>query len=180
MPAKKLKKPVAKPKAATQNKKAVAKPARIAASAKTYKIYVESSAFFPVNSSDGYIDHFQDGRHSAVAGKSMAAPVIVPVKAKLKSISIHYTNTTGNTPLAFFLRKHTDRHSPSGEIEMSFISLPPATLPPDNYLTVTDNSFPDGNIIQDKFLHYLEIAGTGDFGAAGRVTVRGMSLVYTY
>lgn len=188
MPAKNNKKPAKKPavtakkKAPAPAKKSVAQkkwgPALVAA--KTYKVYIESCAFFPMNSSDGYVDHFQDGRHAAVAGRSLAAPVMIPVKAKLKSISIHYTNTTQNTPIAFFLRKHADRHSPSGEIEMSFINLPPATLPPDNYLTVTDSSFPDGNTIQDKFLHYLEVSGTGDFGAAGRITVRGMSLLYTY
>lgn len=188
MPAKNAKKPVKKIAVVPKKKGAVAakktaaakKPALLPAAAKTYKVYIESCAFFPMNSSDGYVDHFQDGRHAAVAGRSLAAPVVVPVKAKLKSISIHYTNTTKNTPIAFFLRKHADRHSPSGEIEMSFINLPPMALPPDNYLTVTDSTFPDGNVIQDKFLHYLEVSGTGDFGAAGRITVRGMSLIYTY
>lgn len=188
MPAKNTKKPARKAAIALKKKvpvvtkkSAVArKPAPVPAAAKTYKVYIESCAFFPMNSSDGYVDHFQDGRHAAIAGRSLAAPVVVPVKAKLKSISVHYTNTTKNTPIAFFLRKHTDRHSPSGEIEMSFINLPPTLLPPDNYLTVTDSTFPDGNVIQDKFLHYLEVSGTGDFGAAGRITVRGMSLVYTF
>ncbi|MFM9909342.1 MAG: hypothetical protein ACKVOW_08335, partial [Chitinophagaceae bacterium] len=79
-----------------------------------------------------------------------------------------------------FLRKHADRHSPSGEIEMSFINIPPGVLPPDNYLTVTDTTFPDGGLIKDKFLHYLEVSGTGDYGAGGKITIRGVSLVYTY
>jgi hypothetical protein len=147
---------------------------------KSYTVYIESTAFFPLNSSDSYIDLYQDGRHSAVAGKSLATPVVLPVGASLKSISIHYTNSTPNAVLSFFLRKHADRQSPSGEIEMSFISLPPGVLPPNNYLTVTDTSFPDGGIIQDRFLHYVEIPGTGDFGTGGIFTVRGMSLVYTY
>lgn len=145
-----------------------------------HKLYIESAAFFPANSSDGYVDHFQDGRRTAVANRALVTPIVIPVGAVLKSISIHYTNSTTEAPLAFFLRKHQDRHSPSGEIEMSFISLPPGILPPDNYLTVTDTSFPDAGVIQDKFLHYLEISGTGDFGAEGKRTVRGVSLVYQY
>ncbi|MEO5594237.1 MAG: hypothetical protein ABIR15_18730 [Chitinophagaceae bacterium] len=147
---------------------------------KANTIYIESTAFFPPSSADGYVDLFQDGRRTAVAGKSLSTAIVLPVGAVLKSISIHYKNTTPNTVLSFFLRKHADRHSPSGEIEMSFINLPPTSLPPDNYLTVTDTSFPDGGVIQDRFLHYIEIPGTGDFGAGGLFTVRGVSLVYTY
>ncbi|HTL06974.1 MAG TPA: hypothetical protein VL307_01910 [Chitinophagaceae bacterium] len=147
---------------------------------KKHTLYIESAAFFPPNSADGYVDLFQDGRRTAVAGRSLSTAIVLPVGAVLKSISIHYTNTTPNPVLSFFLRKHADRHSPSGEIEMSFINLPPAVLPPDNYLTVTDTTFPDGGVIQDRFLHYLEIPGTGDFGAGGRFTVRGASVVFLY
>jgi len=145
-----------------------------------HKIYIESAAFFPANSSDGYVDHFQDGRRSAVANRGLLTAIVLPVGAVIKSMTIHYTNSTRETPIAFFLRKHQDRHSPSGEIEMSFINLPPGVLPPDNYLSVTDTTFPDGGVIQDKFLHYLEVSGTGDFGAEGRRTVRGVSMVYVY
>jgi hypothetical protein len=145
-----------------------------------YTIYIESSAFFPLNSTDGYIDLFQQGRHAAVAGQSLATPIVLPVGAVLKSFSIHYTNSTKDNILAFFLRKHADRHCPSGEIEMSFISLPPGTLPPDNFLTATDTTFPDGGPIKNKYLHYLEVPGTGDFGAQGKRTIRGISLVYSY
>ncbi len=147
---------------------------------KTATVYIGPSAFFPGNSENGYIDLFQEGRCTALPNKDLYAPVILPVGATLSSISIHYINTTANPALCLFLRLHADRVSPSGEIEMSFISLPPASLPPDNFLTVTDNSFPDSNIIQDRFLHYLEIQGTGDFGGAGKVTVRGVSLTYVY
>ena len=86
---------------------------------------------------------------------------------------------TAQSPYAVFLRKHADRHSPSGEIEMSFISLPNTLLAPDNYLTETDTTFPNSGVIQDRFLHYLEIP-TGDYGAAGRITIRGVSLVYKF
>jgi len=147
---------------------------------KSYTVYIGPSAFFPGNSEYGYVDLFQDGRCTAVPNRDLYTPIVVPVGATLNSISIHYINTTANPVLCLFLRLHADRVSPSGEIEMSFINLPPASLPPDNYLTVTDNSFPDGNVIQDRFLHYLEIQGTGDFGAAGKVTVRGVSFTYTY
>jgi hypothetical protein len=147
---------------------------------KRHTIYIESAAFFPLNSSSGYIDHFQDGRCAAVAGSDLSVALPIPVGAALKSISIHYMNTTTNTVIAFFLRKHANRHSPSGEIEMSFINLPPGTLPPDNYLTVTDTTFPDGEIIQDKFLHYISIPGTGDFPDGSKLTVRGVSLVYDF
>lgn len=149
------------------------------ANVKTWKVYIESAAFFPENSADGYVDHFQSGRNTIVPDRMMAAPIILPVGAKLQSISIHYTNTTSSSKLAFFLRKHADRHSPSGEIEMSFIDLPNTSLPPDNYLTVTDTSFPNSGVIQDKFLHYIEVP-TGDWGAGGRVTIRGVSLVYKF
>ena len=145
-----------------------------------HKIYIESAAFFPANSADGYVDHFQDGRRSAVANRGLSTAIILPVGAVIISMTIHYTNSTTETPIAFFLRKHQDRHSPSGEIEMSFINLPPGILPPDNYLSVTDTTFPDGGVIQDKFLHYLEVSGTGDFGKEGRRTVRGVSIVYVY
>ena len=145
-----------------------------------HKIYIESAAFFPANSADGYVDHFQDGRRSAVANRGLSTAIVLPVGAVIKSMTIHYTNSTTETPIAFFLRKHQDRHSPSGEIEMSFINLPPGILPPDNYLSVTDTTFPDGGVIQDKFLHYLEVSGTGDFGKEGRRTVRGVSIVYVY
>ncbi|MFM2362090.1 MAG: hypothetical protein RLZZ316_992 [Bacteroidota bacterium] len=143
-------------------------------------LYIESCAFFPANSSDGYVDNFQDGRHSAVPNRTLLTPIIVPVGAVLSAIRIHYTNTTATTPIALFLRKHADRHSPSGEIEMSFINLPNTALPPDNYLTVVDTSFPDAGKIKDRFLHYLEIPGTGDFGAGGRITIRGVSIVYKF
>jgi len=147
---------------------------------KSYTVYIGPSAFFPGNSEYGYIDLFQEGRCTAVPNRDLYTPIVVPVGATLTSISIHYINTTANPVLCLFLRLHADRVSPSGEIEMSFINLPSGSLPPDNYLTVTDNSFPDGNVIQDRFLHYLEIQGTGDFGAAGKVTVRGVSFTYTY
>ncbi len=120
---------------------------------KRYTIYIESAAFFPANSADGYVDLFQDGRRTATPGKSLSTAIIVPVGAVLKSISIHYTNSTSSPVLSFFLRKHADRVSPSGEIEMSFINLPPGVLPPDNYLTVTDTTFPNAGVIQDRFLH---------------------------
>jgi hypothetical protein len=145
-----------------------------------HRIYIEACAFFPANSSDGYVDHFQDGRRSAVPNRGLLTPIVLPVGATIKAMTIHYTNSTGSSPIAFFLRKHRDRHSPSGEIEMSFINLDPGVLPPDNYLSVTDTTFPDGGVIQDKFLHYLEVSGTGDFGAEGRVTVRGVSIDYLY
>ncbi|MDH7464007.1 hypothetical protein QEG73_22080 [Chitinophagaceae bacterium 26-R-25] len=147
---------------------------------KRHTIYIESAAFFPLNSATGYVDHFQDGRCAAAAGGDLSVALPIPVGAILKSISIHYMNTTTNTVIAFFLRKHANRHSPSGEIEMSFINLPPGTLPPDNYLTVTDTTFPDAGVIQDKFLHYISIPGTGDFPGGSKLTVRGVSLVYDF
>lgn len=174
-----VKKPTAK-KAALQRsapKKAMA--AAVPSTARKYTLYIESCAFFPANSADGYVDLFQEGRHALTPDKSLMAPVVIPVGAKLLSISIHYMNTTTEPVMGIFLRKHANRHSPSGEIEMSFISLTPGTLPPDNFLTVTDDSFPDGNIIQDKFLHYIEIGRTGDFGKDGKRTIRGISLVYS-
>lgn len=146
---------------------------------KKWKIYIESCGFFPTNSSEGYVDLYQSGRHAAVPGAYLLAPLPLPVGAKLISISIHYTNTTNKGQLAFFLRKHADRHCPSGEIEMSFIDLPNASLPPDNYLTVTDATFPDGGVIGDRYLHYISIP-TGDWGAGGKATVRGVSLEYNF
>lgn len=147
---------------------------------KTNTLYIESSAFFPLVSQSGYIDLFQDGRCAESAGNTLSTPVVLPVGAVLTSVSIHYMNTTSSTVIAFFLRKHADRHSPSGETEMSFITLPPGTLPPDNYLTVTATAFPDGGVIQDRFLHFIEVPSTGNWGDGGRLTVRGISLVYNY
>lgn len=143
-------------------------------------IYIHHSAFQPVNSSDGVVDNFQSGRHTAIANKSLSAPIILPVGAKIKSMSIHYTNSTTTNPMAVFLRLHSERVAPSGEIEMSFINMPPGVLPPDNFLTVVDTTFPDSGLIKDKYLHYVEINGTGNFGAGGKVTIRGVSIKYTY
>jgi hypothetical protein len=147
---------------------------------KKHTIYIESSAFGALNSADGYIDNFQDGRHTATPNRSLVTPIVLPVGAVIKSMSIHYMNTTSSNVMAVFLRKHADRHSPSGEIEMSFITLPNSTLPPDNYLTVTDTTFPVGGVVEDRFLHYLEVNGTGNFGADGKITVRGVSISYVY
>lgn len=147
--------------------------------ARKTKVYIHASAFLPLNSAEGYTDLFQSGRRSNTQDGNLAAPIPLPVGAKLLSLSIHYTNSTSQNKLAIFLRLHQDRHSPSGEIEMSFINLPNTPLPPDNYLTVTDTSFPNSGVIQDKFLHYLYIP-TGDWGAGGSVSVRGVSLVYSY
>jgi hypothetical protein len=174
--AKKTAKPIAR---TTLAKPIPIKPADLKSSAKTWRIYIESAAFFPTNSAEGYVDNYQSGRHAATPGAYLLTALPIPVGAKLKSISIHYTNTTSQSHLAFFLRKHADRHSPSGEIEMSFIDLPNTALPPDNYLTVTDTSFPNSGVIQDRFLHYISIP-TGDWGGGGRVTVRGLSLVYIF
>ena len=151
-----------------------------APAAKKHTIYIHHSAFQPTQSVNGVIDNFQSGRHTAVPDRSLAAPIILPVGAKIKSMSIYYTNSTGNTPIATFLRLHVDRHCPSGEIEMSFFGLAPGVLPPDNYLTLTDTTFPDGGLIKKNYLHYLEINGTGNFGAGGILSVRGASITYTY
>jgi hypothetical protein len=67
---------------------------------KKHTVYIESAAFFPPNSADGYVDLFQDGRRTAVAGRSLSTAIVLPVGAVLKSISIHYFNST---PIPFFL-----------------------------------------------------------------------------
>ncbi len=174
------KKAVATKAAKTAKRNTIPKKKSPVPLSKKHTIYIESSAFLPLNSTDGYVDLFQQGRHAAVSGQSLAAPIVLPVGAVIKSFSIHYTNSTNDNVLAFFLRKHADRHCPSGEIEMSFISLSPGTLPPDNYLTVTDTTFPGGGVVKNKYLHYLEVPGTGNFGAAGIRTIRGVSIVYNY
>ncbi len=140
MPAKK-KKAAAKAKKVTVKKSVTVKAKSAKTSAiggitfplpikKATTVYIESAAFFPGNSSDGYVDLFQDGRRTAVAGRSLSTAVVIPAGATLNSISVHYTNSTPNPVMAVFLRKHADRHSPSGEIEMSFISLPPGMFCP--------------------------------------------------
>jgi hypothetical protein len=147
---------------------------------KMYTVYIGASAIFPMNSEDGWTDLFQEGRCTAVPNRDLHTPIVIPVGATLNSLSIHYINTTANPVLCLFMRLHADRFSPSGECEMSYINLPPAILPEFSYPTVTDDSFPDSNIIQDRFMHYLELHGTGDFGAAGKITIRGISYTYTF
>jgi hypothetical protein len=143
-------------------------------------LYMESAAFMPLNSTDGYIDNFHDGRHTATPNRSLVVPIMLPVGGVIQSLSIHYVNTTSANVIAMFLRKHADRVSPSGEIEMAFITLPSGFLLPDNYLTATHTNFSAGGIIEDRFLHYLEIPGTGDFGTDGKITIRGISINYQY
>jgi hypothetical protein len=177
----KSKKPVKKIVVKKANKKSAVKTTpSIAVRPKTHTLYIESTAFNALNSADGYVDNFQNGRHTAMPNQSLVAPIVLPVGAVLRSLSIHYMNTSTASVRALFLRKHADRVSPSGEIEMSFITLPNGDQTPENYLTVTDDGFPDGGRIRDRFLHYLEIQGTGDFGADGKVTIRGISINYTY
>ncbi|MEO5682435.1 MAG: hypothetical protein ABIQ88_07315 [Chitinophagaceae bacterium] len=181
----KAKKAVPKKAAPAKKKSVVAKrgipiPKFPLPAKKKYTVYIGQSAFFPQNSENGYIDLFQEGRCTAIPNRDLHTPIVVPVGATLNSISIHYINTTANPVLCLFLRLHADKFAPSGTVEMSFINMPPAILPPNNYPTVTDTTFADGNIIQDRYLHFLEIHGTGDFGAAGKITVRGVSFTYTY
>jgi hypothetical protein len=141
-------------------------------------LYVDSSFFFPGTSDQGYVDDFQRGRYTKTPNNILQAPVLLPVGAKIITITMYYMNTTSEPMMFIFLKKHIDHHAPSGEVEVSFESMPPGTLAPDNFLEKEVNHFDNLGVIKDKYLYFIQIAATGKPDETNIRTVRGMRIEY--
>jgi hypothetical protein len=146
----------------------------------TYVLYIDSSFFFPGESGDGYADDFQSGRYAIDSNKALQAPIILPVGATIKSVTIYYKNTsTDSMPIAI-LKKHIDHHCFSGEVEVSLDNCPAGSSIPDNYLEKFINHFDAGGVILDKYLYFIQVFNTGMLDGGLWRTLRGIRLEYVY
>lgn len=156
------------------------KPAPILRDKGSHVLYVDSRFFFPAESSLGYIDHFQEGRQTLVPGTALVAALPLPVNAVMKSVTVYYKNTSAEDMQFFILKKSIDHHCPSGEVEVTIDFLPPATLPPDDFVAKFIDHFDAGGLIKDKYLYFIEVYGTGKPSDKDVRLLRGISIDYTY
>jgi hypothetical protein len=143
-------------------------------------VYIDSRFFFPGDSSLGYIDHFQEGRQTLTPGTSLVAALPLPVGAVMRSVTVYYKNTGTEDMQFFILKKSIDHHCPSGEVEVTIDFLPPATLPPDDFVAKFIDHFDAGGLIKDKYLYFIEVYGTGKPSEKDVRLLRGISIDYTY
>lgn len=146
----------------------------------THVLYVDSRFFFPGDSSLGYIDHFQEGRQTVTPGTGLVAALPLPVNAVMKSVTVYYKNTSTEDMQFFILKKSIDHHCPSGEVEVTIDFLPPATLPPDDFVAKFIDHFDAGGLIKDKYLYFIEVYGTGKPSEKDVRLFRGIRIEYTY
>lgn len=145
-----------------------------------HTIYIDSRFFFPGDSSLGYIDHFQEGRQTVLAGTALVAALPLPVNTVLRSVTVYYKNTGKEDMQFFILKKSIDHHCPSGEVEVTIDFLPPATSAPDNFVSKFIDHFDAGGLIKDKYLYFIEVYGTGKVSEEDTRLLRGISIDYTY
>ena len=148
--------------------------------AKKHVLFVDSSFFFPAVSADGYSDEGQAGRRILAPNKVLQAPLLLPVKAKMLSITIYYKNTTSDQMQVVILKKHIDHHAPSGEVEVSIDFCPPATLAPDNFVSKVINHFDAAGVIKDKYLYFIQVINTTRTDATQHRFLRGIRIEYQY
>ena len=182
---KKVAKKAPPPKAAAPKKavKTVSKASKTAPGLRikgTHVLYVDSRFFFPGDSSLGYIDHFQEGRQTVTPGTGLVAALPLPVNAVIKSVTVYYKNTSTEDMQFFILKKSIDHHCPSGEVEVTIDFLPPATLPPDDFVAKFIDHFDAGGLIKDKYLYFIEVYGTGKPSEKDVRLLRGIRIEYTY
>lgn len=182
---KKVAKKAPPPKAVAPKKavKTVSKASRTAPGLRikgTHVLYVDSRFFFPGDSSLGYIDHFQEGRQTVTPGTGLVAALPLPVNAVMKSVTVYYKNTSTEDMQFFILKKSIDHHCPSGEVEVTIDFLPPATLPPDDFVAKFIDHFDAGGLIKDKYLYFIEVYGTGKPSEKDVRLLRGIRIEYTY
>jgi hypothetical protein len=143
-------------------------------------VYVDSRFFFPADSSLGYIDHFQEGRQTVTPGTGLVAALPLPVNAVIRSITVYYKNTSTEDMQFIILKKSIDHHCPSGEVEVTIDFLPPASLPPDDFVAKYIDHFDAGGLIKNKYLYFVEVYGTGKPSEKDVRLLRGISIDYTY
>lgn len=156
------------------------KPAPLVRSKGAHTVYVDSRAFFPADSSLGYIDHFQEGRQTVTATTALVAPLALPVNAVIRSVTVYYKNTGVEDMQFFILKKSIDHRCPSGEVEVTIDFLPPAAVPPDDYAAKLIDHFDAGGLIKDKYLYFIEVYGTGKPTEQDVRLLRGVKIEYNY
>jgi len=67
-------------------------------------LYVDSCFFFPGDSEHGYLDDFQGGRYTRVANQMLQAPILLPVGAKIITITMYYKNTSSEPMMVTYLK----------------------------------------------------------------------------
>lgn len=144
-------------------------------------IYIDSSLFFPAYSADGYSDDYQAGRYpnSEDATGTLQAPIVLPVGAKINTITVYYKNTTTDDIQVNFVRKHTEHWASTEEYLISYEALSPAGIAPDYFSSVVINHFGD-NKIKEKYLYYIMISMLGKLSDTEIRTIRGLRIDYNY
>ncbi len=142
-------------------------------------MFIDSSAFFPSDSASGYTDHFQDGRYTKVKNRELVTPILLPVKARIISLTIYYKNNTSEDMHVFILKKHIDHHAGSGEVEVTIDFCNPGSLAPDDYLAKYIDHFDASGVIQADYLYYLTIGNTLRTSNTNARTLRGIRLEYS-
>lgn len=143
---------------------------------KAKSLYIDSSFFFPYNGG-GYTDHLQEGR-VAVSGNALTAPILLPVGAVMKTVTIYYKNNTQDELTVWILKYHIDHHAYSGEVEVTYEGCPGGVNPPDNFLQKVIDHFDAGGKILDKYMYHIEIGPTVKTATEERM-LRGIRIVYT-
>lgn len=156
------------------------KPSPLVRSKGAHTVYLDSRAFFPADSSLGYIDHFQEGRQTVITTTALVAPLALPVNAVIRSVTVYYKNTGVEDMQFFILKKSIDHRCPSGEVEVTIDFLPPAAVPPDDYAAKLIDHFDAGGLIKDKYLYFIEVYGTGKPTEQDVRLLRGVKIEYNY
>lgn len=170
----------AAPKKAVKAAAKTLKTAPVLRSKGAHVVYVDSRFFFPADSSLGYIDNFQEGRQTVTPGTALVAALPLPVNAVIRSVTVYYKNTGTEDMQFFILKKSIDHHCPSGEVEVTIDFLPPATLPPDDFVAKFIDHFDAGGLIKDKYLYFIEVYGTAKTSEKDVRLLRGIRIDYTY
>jgi len=146
----------------------------------SHTLYIDSSFFFPPDNTEGYIDDSQAGRYTTTLNGMLQAPLILPVGATIKAVTIYYKNTsTESMPIAI-LKKSIDHYCFSGEVEVSLDNCTPGVSVPDNYLAKLIDHFEGGGAIIDRYLYFIQVYSTGKIDEAQWRTLRGIRIDYTY
>ncbi|MFT3701551.1 MAG: hypothetical protein QM802_04240 [Agriterribacter sp.] len=140
-------------------------------------LYIHYAAFVPycVTAPDGYVDYYQQGRKSN--NGSLIAPILLPVGSIISQVVIYYKNNTTENMMALVLKHHVEHVAASGEIEVAFITCPPGTSVPDNFLSSSTTLTTTGKIL-DKYMYHIEIDSTIKNATEERVLL-GAKIVYS-
>ena len=79
---------------------------------------------------------------------------------------------------SFILKNISTKHAFSGEVKVSFESLPQGLRSPDNLLGKVVNHFENAGLIRDKYLYFLQVQRTGKTDDKHMKMVRGMGIEY--